>query len=139
MSGGESGRGDRVDYVQRTPAAAGAVLLSGLYLWAFRHEWSVAIPAFLFASFLGLLGAGLFWVAVERGHEEPHVTGWFLAAAGTIALVVGLAAWGSGEWLGWRTAFGSVVAGAGIGAWLVFVRIAVRGVPDSRPDDDESA
>lgn len=131
MNDGDAEGGGRDDCVERAPAAAGAVLLSALYLWATRHEWSIAIPAFLFAGFLGLLGAGLYWAAVERRREEPHFTGWFLAAAGTVTLVVALAAWGSGEWLGWRTALGSVVAGSGIGAWLVFMRIAVRGVPDA--------
>lgn len=125
---GSRGR-DGIDYVERAPAAAGVLLLPALYLWASRDEWRMALAAFLLAGLVGLLGAGLYWVAVERRRDRPDVTGWFLAAAGTITVVTGLAAWASGEWLGWRTVLGTTVAGTGIGGWLVFVRIALRGPP----------
>lgn len=127
--GAGSGGRDGIDYVERAPAAAGVLLLPALYVWASRDEWRIAIAAFLLAGLVGLLGAGLFWIAVERRRGRPEFTGWFLSAAGTIAAVTGLAAWGSGEWLGWRTVLGATVAGAGIGAWLIFLRIALRGPP----------
>lgn len=132
----EGGGWEGIDHVERAPAAAGVVLLPALYLWAARDEWRIAIAAFLLAGLVGLMGAGLYWVAVERRRDRPDFTGWFLAAAGTIAVVTGLAAWASGEWLGWRSLLGATVAGTGIGGWLVFVRIALRGPPAEDADSE---
>lgn len=115
----------------RAGAAVAAVTLPALWLWSVRDQWRIAVPAVLLACLAGLIGGGIYRFAVERRREPSGLTGWFVAVAATVTLAGGSAAWFSGDWRGWHTVLGAVTAGAAVGCWLVFLRIALWGLPEA--------
>lgn len=128
-AGPEAGGGGD-DPGTRFGAAAGAIFLPAVWLWTLRGEWRMAAPALLLVCLVGLIGGGIYRFTVERRRAPSDFTGWFVAVASTVVLVTGSAAWFSGDWRGWHTVLGAVTAGAATGCWLVFLRIALWGLPD---------
>lgn len=108
--------------------------LPGLWLWTVRDELAIAVPAILLAALVGLIGGGLWRFLVERRREPSDLTGYFVSTAAAVTLVTGAAARVSGDWRGWHTLLGTVSAGLGVACWLVFVRIALWGLPQGEPD-----
>lgn len=127
-----------IAWVKRAPAAAGVVLLPALFLWQTRGEWSMAVPAFVTAVVLGLLGVGAHWLLLGRRREGTSLDAWFVSAALAITVASAAAVWITEGGLGWGPAVGSVTAGVGVSCWLIFVRITVAGLPDGdgSPDGD---
>ncbi len=118
----------------RVGAAVAALGLPGLWLWTVRHELPIAVPAILLAALVGLVGGGLWRFLVERRREPSDLTGYFVSAAAAVTLVSGVAARFSTDWLGWHSVLGAVAAGMFVACWLLFVRIALWGLPQRDPD-----
>lgn len=128
--------GDAIDWVERAPAAGGAVFIPTLWLWHTRGEWSMAVPAFLLATALGLVGVGAYWLLAGRRREGTNLDAWGLSGAVPVAVASAAAAWYTEGGLGWRPALGSVTAGLVIACWLLFVRISVWGLPEGEGSSD---
>jgi hypothetical protein len=99
----------------------------------------MSAPALALSCGVGLLGVGLFQlgrVLRWRGRRLPRMsdTGYVVAAAVSIAVVAGSAAWTSGEWLGSHSALGSVGAGFTFGFLLWCGRAVVQGLPPRAGD-----
>lgn len=124
------GEARETDWMDRAPAAAGAVLLPVLLLWGTRGEWGMSVPAFLLAVALALVGVGGYLLLARLLGRPSSLTGWFVSGAATVAVASAAAVWWSTGALGWGAAAGSASAGAAVSCWLVFLRILVRGVPD---------
>jgi len=111
----------------RLLAAVGLVAELGLLGWETREEWGIAIPALLLVHLVGLVGFGLYrlvvrWWRQKVTHEELFVSSGLFAA-----LVAGSVTYAGGEWMGVRSALGSLTAGAVVGVTLVLARLAIWG------------
>ena len=111
--------------------------LVGVFLWQTRDELEMSIPAMLLSFLLGLLGVGTYHLVRRfrlRGRPATRMSdlGFLLSAAAAIAVPAASSAWYSGEWLGSRTAVGSVVAGFTFACILWFGRMAFHRFPPAR-------
>lgn len=131
---GTSGDGHGTEPGTRAGAAVVALGLPGLWLWTVRDELAMAVPAILLAALVGLIGGGLWRFLVERRRAPSDLTGYFVSAAVAVTLVSGAAARISGDWRGWHTVLGAVSAGMGVACWLLFLRIALWGLPRGDAD-----
>lgn len=106
----------------------------GLLAWETRGEWGIAAPALLLIHLIGLSGVGIYRLMVRRWrqrvtHEELFVTSGLFAA-----LVTGGVTYAGGEWMGPRSALGSLTAGVVVGITLVLARLAIRGPQEAQID-----
>ena len=108
--------------------------LVSVFLWQTRDELEMSVPAMLLSFLLGLLGVGTCHLVRRfrlRGRPATRMSdlAFLLSSAAGIAVPAASAAWYSGEWLGSRTAVGSVVAGFAFACILWFGRMAFQGFP----------
>lgn len=109
-----------------------------LVAWGSRGEWHLAAPALLLVHLVGLLGFGLYWLAVRGwkrvaiGHEELFLSAGLSAAGVTIVVT-----YTAGEWMGVRSVIGSVTGGVLVGLTLVLARLAIWGSSEDRPRSTE--
>ncbi len=122
----------------RLLAAVGLVAELGLLAWDTWEEWRIAVPALLLVHLVGLVGFGLYrlvvrWWRQKVCHEELFVSSGLFAA-----LVAGSVTYAGGEWMGLRSAFGSVIGGVVVGMTLVLVRLAIWGpLPKVEPPEQQ--
>lgn len=122
-----------------SPRVAGALGTLGLpaLLVLYRNEdWSLVLAALLAGGLAGLAGGLAYRTTVGRHRGGRDLTGWFLSASATVAVLAALASWWTGEWRGVRSITGAVLGGAAIGCWLLFVHIWIWGVPDAATGAD---
>lgn len=118
----------------RIVAVMGLIVEAGLLAWEGREEWEIAYPALLLVHLVGLLGFGLYrlvvrWWRQTVTHEELFVSSGLFAA-----LVVGSVTYAGGEWMGLRSALGSLIGGVVVGITLVLARLAIWGPRDVPTD-----
>lgn len=122
----------------RLLAAVGLVAELGLIAWETREEWDIAVPALSLVHLVGLVGFGLYrlvvrWWRQKVTHEELFVSSGLFAA-----LVAGSVTYAGGEWMGLRSAFGSLNGGLVVGMTLVLVRLAIWGpLPKVEPPEQQ--
>lgn len=118
----------------RLAGAVGTLGLPALLVWYRDEDWRFVLVACLVGGLVGLGGAASYWMAMGRRRDAQDLTGWWLSASGTVALLSGLAAWWAGRWNGVESFLGAAAGGAGVGCWLLFARYWILGEPGGAHD-----
>lgn len=111
----------------RIVAAVCLVVELGLLAWKAREEWGIAAPALLLVHLVGLLGFGLYRLAVRWWRQRVTHEELFVSSGLFAALVAGSVTYAGGEWMGLRSVLGSLIGGVVVGVTLVLARLAIWG------------
>lgn len=122
----------------RILAAVGLVAEMGLLAWEAWEEWEIAVPALVLVHLVGLLGFGLYRLAVRWWRQRVTHEELFVSSGLFAALVTGSVTYAGGEWMGPRSVLGSLIGGVVVGITLVLARLAIRGpLPNVEPPEEQ--
>lgn len=122
----------------RVLAAVCLVAELGLLAWEAWEESEIAVPALVLVHLVGLLGFGLYRLAVRWWRQRVTHEELFVSSGLFAALVAGSVTYAGGEWMGLRSVLGSVIGGVVVGITLVLARLAIWGpIPKVEPPEEQ--